>query len=96
MERPNLKIAQFTNPAQTFITERYVVENEQDLELLLTEFPQLDNNFMGVATNWRNALDRGDILLITDESISGYPTYQYESPKGSTHPGSLIRIELNT
>jgi hypothetical protein len=96
MERPNLKIAKFTNPNQTFITERYVVENEEDLKLLLAEFPQLDNNAMGVAGNWQQALDEGRILLITDESWIGYPTYQFESPVGSTHPSCLIRVTLDT
>lgn len=95
MERLNLKIRKFTNPNKTFVTERYVVENETDLELLLQEFPQLDNDFMGVESNWRRALLEGRILLITDESISGYPTYCFESPADSTHPSSLIRIELN-
>lgn len=93
MDRPNLKIGKFTNPEGSFITERYLVENKQDLNALLKEFPQLDRNPLGIVTNWKEALQQGRTLLITDESMAGYPTYQFESPKEHNHPGSLIRVE---
>lgn len=96
MERDNLKIRKFTNPNQTFITERYVIENKEDLKKTLGEFPQLNNNFMGVESSWKEALAEGRTILVTDESWAGFPTYQFESPEGETHPSCLIRIMLDT
>lgn len=93
MDRPHLKIRKFTNPERTFITERYVVENKEDLTLLLKEFPQLDRNPLKIVSNWKEALKEKRTLLITDESWAGFPTYQFESPTGTEYAGSLIRIE---
>ena len=92
MERTNLKIRKFTNPAKKFITERYVVENNADLKALLKEFPQLDNNPFNIVTTWKSALKEKRTLLITDESVAGYPTYCFEYKPDNTHPASLIRI----
>lgn len=92
MKRPHLKTGKFTNPEKSFITERYIVQNNADLKALLKEFPQLKGDPLSVVSNWKDALLEGRILLITDESVIGYPTYQFESPEGSEHPGSLIRI----
>lgn len=91
--RPDLKIKKFSNPEKTFVTKRYVIENEKDLKKTLKSFPQLDNNFMGVAANWEKALNEGRIILVSDESWAGFPTYCFESDQNSTHPSSLIRVK---
>lgn len=92
-KRPELKIRQFSNPEKTFVTNRYVIENEEDLKKTLESFPQLSNNTFKVAENWKRSLDEGRILLITDEHpMSGFPTYCFESTKDSTHVNSLIRL----
>lgn len=94
MNRPTLKIRKFTNPEKSFVTERYVVENHEDLEKLLAEFPQLNTNMFNVMTNWKEAINEGRTLLITDEHhMTGFPTYCFESDKNSDHPNSMIRID---
>lgn len=92
MKRNNLKTHKFTDPDKTFITERYVIENEEDLKKVIKTF-KLNNDFLGIESNWRSALGEGRIILVTDEHpITNFPTYCFESQKDSTHPSSLIRI----
>ena len=91
MKRPNLRIEKFTNLEKSFTTERYVVETKKELKALLKEFPQLNNNFMKIQETWEGMINEGRILLITDESIAGFPTYRFED-KGKPDAHTLIRI----
>ena len=73
--------------------ERYVIENEQDLNAFLNAFP---NRMTMMGQNMRNALEQGYTIIATDEHpLSKLPTYCYETKdKNDTHPSSFHRVRL--
>lgn len=72
--------------------ERYVIENESDLSAFFTKFPKSRKMLLN---DMLRSLSDGLIIIATDEHwMSGHPTYCFESPEGSTHPSSFIRVKL--
>ena len=99
LSRRNLKIGVFTSPQSGNVEiERYVIENEADLKALVKEFPQLKGlpKNINLVDNWKRDLKEGYIILVTDESRIGLPTYCFENTTGSTHPSSFNRVKILT
>lgn len=71
--------------------ERYVIENEEDVNAFFEKFEKAKRV---MKKDFFQCLSEGHIIIATDEVWSGYPTYCFESPEGSTHPSSFIRVKL--
>ena len=94
MKHKNLKRGIYTSPQSgTEEFERYVIENQQDLNLYLKHFP---HRMTMMGEHMKNALEEGHIIVATDEHrVSGHPTYCYEAKdKDNQHPSSFHRVRL--
>lgn len=91
----DLKIGVYTSPqsgSEKF--ERYVLENEEDLEAFRVKFPQI--KMLKMYDNLKASLREGYIVILTDEHpMTGMPTYCFESKSDNTHPTSFHRVSLN-
>lgn len=66
-------------------SERYLVEDYNDLVdfLDLEDFDHCHNNPL-LMRPWQRHLKTGNVLLLTDNTISGYPSY-FTYPKDKLH-----------
>jgi hypothetical protein len=94
MNHKDLKIGVYTSPQSgTLEFERYVVEDETDLDNFREKFPQI--NVFKMYDNFKKALSEGHTILLTDEHrLTGMPTYCFESKTDKTHPSSMNRVKL--
>lgn len=94
MNHDDLKRGIYTTPhLGTMELERYVVENEDDLNAFREKFPQI--NMLQIYNNLKNSLAQGYIIILTDaHKFSGFPTYCFESKPDNTHPSSMHRVKL--
>lgn len=94
MKHKKLKRGIYTSPQSGSLEfERYVIENEQDLNAYLNCFP---NRTTMMGENMRKSLAQGYTIVATDEHpLSGLPTYCFESKdKDNQHPSSFHRVRL--
>lgn len=68
--------------------EKYVIENLDDLKA----YTKVINVPTIVVNNWTNSLNEGRIIIATDPSWIGYPTYCFES-KDMSHPSNYVRVK---
>ena len=94
MKHNDLKRGLFKSPHLGDLEiERYVIENEADLNAFSKKYPQIKN--LHVYDNIKNSLIEGYIILFTDaHQLSGFPTYCFESKPENTHPSSIHRLRL--
>lgn len=94
MNHKNLKIGIYTSPQSGAVEfERYVVEDETDLNAFREKFPQI--NMFKMYDNLKKALSEGYVILLSDEhKMTGMPTYCFESKTDNTHPSSMHRVKL--
>jgi hypothetical protein len=94
MEIKKLKRGIFTSPQSGSIEfERYVIENEEDLNKFLKEFP---HRMTMVGKRLKESLEEGYIILATDaHPLTGMFTYCFETKdKNNMHPSSFHRVRL--
>ncbi len=94
MKHKKLKRGIYTSPQSgTQEFERYVIENEQDLNAFLEHFP---NRMTMMGQNMRDALAQGYTIIATDEHpLSKLPTYCFETKDpNNQHPSSFHRVRL--
>jgi hypothetical protein len=94
MKHRNLKRGIYTSPQSgTQEIERYVIENEDDLNKLLLMFPFRMTMF---GENLKQNLKEGRIILVTDEHpLTQQPTYCFETTDvNNNHPSSFHRVRL--
>ncbi len=72
--------------------ERYVVESLTDLENYIKKFPKIKS--VGLDDTIKKYLNKGKIILLTDTTFSGFPSWCTESEKTNTHPSSFHRVKL--
>ncbi len=96
MKNETLKIAKFFQPYNPELhSERYVVENDTDLELFFKAFP---HNRKYMQNTLKKILAEGRTILLTDSTLSGFTSYCYETVLSDTnkledvHPSSFIRV----
>ncbi len=100
MKNETLKTAKFFqayNP--DLISERYVVENPNDLELFFRAF---SHNRKLMQNTLKTSLKEGRIILLTDSTLSGFTSYCFETVLSDSkkledvHPTSFIRVTTET
>lgn len=94
MENTKLKSATYVQPFSTVQSERYLVENQEDLKAFFNAFPK-NKEFLGKVL--KDDVERGKIVLLTDATMSGFSSYCYETVLGDrdiseVHPTSFIRV----
>ena len=94
LKYPKLKQAMFTSPqSKDNQFPMYVIETKADADVYAKNFPQIKKSFTKMYENIISSINEGYIVLATDETISGYPTYCFENTTNSTHPSSFNRIK---
>jgi len=94
MENTKLKSATFVQPFSTVQSERYIVENQEDLKAFFKAFPE---NKIYLGKVLKEDVERGKIILLTETTMSGFSSYCYETILGDraiseVHPTSFIRV----
>lgn len=94
MQNTKLKSAIYVQPFSTVQSERYVVENQADLNAFFKAFPE-NKRFLG--DTLKKDLLQGKIIILTDATMSGFSSYCYETVLGDreiseVHPTSFIRV----
>lgn len=86
-----LKWGIYTSPQTKDVEiERYIVENQEDLDNFHKVFPQI--KALKMYENLKKCLEEGYIIILTDvHHLTGMPTYCFESKADSTHPSSMHR-----
>ena len=98
VKKKNLKWGVFKSPSVKVNFERYIIENQDDLEAFIKEFPLIEK--FGIYNNMAVSLSEGLIIVATDEHpISGFPTYCFETHEDEDedediHPTAIIRVKL--
>lgn len=94
MKHKNLKWGVFESEMSEENFERYIIENEADLNAFIVKFPQIKK--LGIEEVMRNSLAENRIIIASDNhSLSKFPTYCYESIRGSDdHISSIYRVSL--
>ena len=87
----DLKSGIYTSPQSGDLEmERYIVENQEDLDKFLQKFPQI--KMLGMYKNLKRCVEEGYIVILTDvHPMTGMPTYCFEAKADSTHPSSMYR-----
>ena len=94
MENTKLKSATYVQPFSTVESERYLVENQEDLKAFFKAFPE-NKTYLGKVL--KEDVERGKIILLTETTMSGFSSYCYETVLGDrevseVHPTSFIRV----
>jgi ribosome biogenesis GTPase A len=96
MKNTNLKVATFFTPQTSDVHfERYVVENNEDLEAFFKAF---SHNRKMMQNTLKKSLTEGRTILLTDSTLSGFTSYSYETKVDDVnklegvHPSSFIRV----
>lgn len=96
VDNKNLKWGVYTSPQcdEGVTFERYVIESIEDLNAYAEAFPII-TKVGNVYNSMAESIAKGKTVIATDSHpLSGFPTWCYESPQGSTHPSSMLRIKL--
>ena len=89
MKHNQLKRGNFKN-SNGMKFERYVIENQSDVDKFFEIF-SIAIKFM--KSNFETSLKDGMIIIATDLTVSGFPSYCFES-NDLSHPSNFVRIEL--
>jgi hypothetical protein len=94
VKHKDLKWGVYTSPQSGEVEiERYIVENDDDLQAFAKKFPQI--KMFKMNENLKRCLTEGYIIILTDlHSMSGMPTYCFESKADNTHPSSMHRKRI--
>lgn len=92
----HLKSGVYTSPQTNDVQhERYIVENEADLVAYAKCFPAIKVKPFNMYNNLLESLKEGRIIILTDTTQSGFPSYCFENTTNDTHPNSFNRVKLN-
>ncbi len=93
VKNKSIKWAVYRSPQCTETFERYLIENEKDLQIFAKAFK--NNILKSAVRNMSDSLSKGHIIVATDpHGLSGYITYCYEAKKESTHPSAFLRVKV--
>lgn len=89
----NLKWGIYKSPQSGDVEiERYIVENENDLNAFRDQFPQI--KILNMYNNLKQSVNEGYVVILTDpHRMTGMPTYCFESKPDNTHPSSMHRVK---
>lgn len=94
VENKTIKWGVYTSPQtkeKDLEFEMYIIEGNKDLKAFRKAFPQI--RVFGMYATMQELLNEGRTIVANDPHwLTGMPTYCFESPKGSTHPSSFIRV----
>jgi len=90
VENKKLKWGNFKSPQSDNTSERYIIENQEDLDAFAKEFPEIRD--FSVYQSMQNCIENDTVVLATDRHpISKFPTWCTES-KDFSHPSSIQRV----
>ncbi len=90
VQNKNLKWAVIESPQSDVNFERYIIENQDDLDAFAKEFSEI--NLVGVRISMQDCINEGRVVLATDRHpISNFPTWCVES-RDLSHSHSFKRV----